>query len=215
MSGYELITEGFKEGQVGSSAMPHKMNTRSSERICGLANLLKGYMDVASKISGDQWEEGDVSDSVVRRVIIPDSFYASDGLCETTLTVLNEMGVYPVIINAEVDRYLPFLATTEILTLATQKGIGREEAHNLIKKYSIEGALKMRNGEKQNLAQRLSEDIKFKEGGITKKMIEEILQDKKHFIGNAKSQINHVTLESIKLINKYPEVAVYEPEEIL
>ena len=61
MAGYELMTEGFKEGQVGSSAMPHKMNTRSSERICSLAELLKMYTDGASRIAGDQWEEGDVS----------------------------------------------------------------------------------------------------------------------------------------------------------
>ncbi|MCK4520964.1 MAG: adenylosuccinate lyase, partial [Nanoarchaeota archaeon] len=115
MSGYELVTEGFKEGQVGSSAMPHKMNTRSSERICSFSELLKMYADGASRLSGDQWEEGDVSCSALRRVIIPDSFYTSDGLCETTLTVLNNMGAYPAVIDKETDKYLPFLATTEIL----------------------------------------------------------------------------------------------------
>ena len=118
MAGYELMTEGFRKGQVGSSVMPHKMNTRSSERICAFSELLKMYVDGGSRLSGDQWEEGDVSCSAIRRVLIPDAFYASDGLLETTLTVLNQMGAYPAVISKEVDRYLPFLATTEILGLA-------------------------------------------------------------------------------------------------
>ncbi len=115
MSGYELVTEGFREGQVGSSAMPHKMNTRNSERICGMVELLKMYVDGASRLAGDQWEEGDVSCSVVRRVIIPDAFFCADGMLETMLTVLKEMGVYPSVIAHEFSRYLPFLATTELL----------------------------------------------------------------------------------------------------
>ena len=129
MAGYELLTEGFKKDQVGSSAMPHKMNTRSSERICSLSELVKMYYDGASRLSGDQWEEGDVSCSVLRRVIIPDVFYASDGICETTLTVLKEMGVYEDKFSEEVAKYLPFLATTQMLMLAVQAGIGREQAH--------------------------------------------------------------------------------------
>src|SRR3712207_2840045 len=72
MAGLELVTEGFVEGQVGSSAMPHKMNTRSCERVNGLAVVLRGYLSMVSEIAGDQWNEGDVSDSVVRRVALPD-----------------------------------------------------------------------------------------------------------------------------------------------
>src|SRR5207245_113587 len=67
MAGHELVTEGFKPGQVGSSAMPHKMNTRSAERINGFAVILRGYASMAGELAGDQWNEGDVSCSVVRR----------------------------------------------------------------------------------------------------------------------------------------------------
>jgi adenylosuccinate lyase len=84
MAGLELVTEGFKKGQVGSSVMPHKMNTRSTERICAFSQMLKMYADGASRLAGDQWEEGDISCSALRRVIIPDAFYATDGLIETT-----------------------------------------------------------------------------------------------------------------------------------
>jgi adenylosuccinate lyase len=70
MAGSGLVSEGFKAGQVGSSAMPHKMNSRSSERINGMMVLLRGYNTMASDLAGDQWNEGDVSCSVVRRVLI-------------------------------------------------------------------------------------------------------------------------------------------------
>ena len=99
MAGAELVTEGFKAGQVGSSAMPHKMNTRSCERVNGLAIVLRGYSSMVSELSGDQWNEGDVSCSVVRRVALPDAFYAFDGLIETMLTVLEEFGVFPAVIE--------------------------------------------------------------------------------------------------------------------
>ena len=80
MAGAELATEGFKPGQVGSSAMPHKMNTRSCERVCGLAVVLRGYASMTAELAGAQWNEGDVFCSVVRRVALPDAFYALDGL---------------------------------------------------------------------------------------------------------------------------------------
>ena len=133
MAGNELVTEGFKEGQVGSSAMPHKMNSRSCERVNGLTVILRGYASMAAELAGDQWNEGDVSCSVVRRVALPDAFFAIDGLFETFLTVLDEFGAFPAVIEAELRRYLPFLATTKILMAAVRAGVGRETAHEVIK----------------------------------------------------------------------------------
>ncbi len=217
MAGYELVTEGFKKGQVGSSIMPHKMNTRSSERICAFAELLKMYTDGASRLMGDQWEEGDVSCSAVRRVILPDSFYTTDGLIETTLTVLNQMGAYPAVIDQELERYLPFLATTEILIIAYEHGLGREEAHNIIKKYALPEALKMREkGTSENkLIVRLAMDPVFKEAGISIEELSKVVEDKKHFIGNALEQIDEVRRKSKPLLDRYEEEAGYEPREIL
>ncbi len=215
MAGYELVTEGFKEGQVGSTAMPHKMNTPHSERICGLAELVKMYSDGISRISGNQWEEGDVSCSVGRRVIIPDSFYASDGLCETTLNVLNDMGTYPQVISAEVDKYLPFLATTEILQLAVKSGMGREMAHSIIKKYAIDEALRMRRGEKPNLVAMLSMTREFKDAGITDLELNDLMSKRDNFVGMACDQINDVANKASHWTSKYQESASYEPRPIL
>ena len=133
MAGHELVTEGFAEGQVGSSAMPHKMNTRSCERVNGLAVVLRGHLSMVGELAGDQWNEGDVSCSVVRRVALPDAFFAADGLFQTFLTVLDEFGAFPAVIQRELDRYLPFLATTKVLMAAVRNGVGREAAHEAIK----------------------------------------------------------------------------------
>jgi adenylosuccinate lyase len=136
MAGSGLASEGFKAGQVGSSAMPHKMNSRSSERMNGMMVLLRGYNTMAADLAGDQWNEGDVSCSVVRRVVIPDSFYVLDGLLHTFMTILNEFGIFEEKINSELREQLPFLATTKILMECVKSGMGREEAHELIKKHA-------------------------------------------------------------------------------
>ena len=217
MAGYDLVTEGFAEGQVGSSVMPHKMNTRSSERVCAFAELLKMYADGASRLAGDQWEEGDVSCSALRRVIIPDAFYASDGLTETTLTVLNQMGAYPAVISKEVDRYLPFLATTEVLDIAMKHGLGREKAHSVIRKYAVGEALNMRKtGSAENrLMGLLSRDPVFKAAGITAEELNGVLSDVAHFVGNASQQIDAVAEKARPTLSRYPGEASYEPREIL
>lgn len=216
MSGYELVTEGFREGQVGSSAMPHKMNTRSSERICGFAELLKMYADGASRIAGDQWEEGDVSCSVQRRVIVPDAFYAMDGLCETVLTVLNGLGAYPAVIDRETDRYLPFLATTAMLTLAVRSGIGRETAHEIIKKHAVGEALRLRQGGSENrLTERLSAEPQFQQAGLTRERLDALFAEKMRFTGRAAEQIDAVCARIDTLTARHPEAASYEPGDIL
>jgi adenylosuccinate lyase len=217
MSGHELVTEGFKDGQVGSSAMPHKMNTRSSERICGLAEMLKMYADGASRLAGDQWEEGDVSCSVQRRIIIPDAFYASDGLCETVLTVLNEMGAYPAMIDRETDRYLPFLATTQILMQAVKAGVGREIAHEAIRRHAVAEALRLRQGGPgdNRLADLIAGDPVFVKAGIGRKEINAVLSDKPRFAGRAREQIEAVCSRAKALLGAYPADAAYEPGDVL
>jgi adenylosuccinate lyase len=217
MAGHELVTEGFREGQVGSSIMPHKMNTRSSERICAFSELLKMYSDGASRLAGDQWEEGDVSCSALRRVIIPDAFYTTDGLIETTLTVLSQMGAYPAVINSEVDRYLPFLATTEILGIALSHGIGRESAHSMIRKYAIGEAIRMREtgSQENNLVGLLANDSTFRKAGIGESELRGIFENRSHFVGNAYRQIDALKKKVKPLLERYSKAATYEPGDIL
>jgi adenylosuccinate lyase len=212
MAGHDLVTEGFKEGQVGSSAMPHKMNTRSCERVNGLNVVLRGYMNMTSELSGTQWNEGDVSCSVVRRVALPGSFFALDGLLETILTVLQEFGVFKSAIKAEFEKYLPFLATTKILMAAVKKGVGREVAHEVIKKHAIASALNMREGKPQDLISRLASE---KVLNLTEAELNSLLTEPLSFVGLAQQQVSDIAEKVAVIVKKYPQEASYTPSPIL
>ena len=206
MAGHELVTEGFAPGQVGSSAMPHKMNTRSAERVTGLAVVVRGYLSMTSELAGDQWNEGDVSDSVVRRVALPGAFLATDGLFETFLSVLEGFGAYPAVIGRELDRYLPFLATTKVLVAAVRAGVGREQAHEAIKEHAVAVALAQRAGAEGNdLLDRLAADPP---PGLDRATLDAVLADRLGFVGTAPQQVEAV-------VARHPEAASYRPEPIL
>ena len=213
MAGHELVTEGFAPGQVGSSAMPHKMNTRSCERVNGLQVVLRGYASMAAELAGAQWNEGDVFCSVVRRVALPDSFFAIDGQIETFLTVLEEFGAYPAVIQRELDRYLPFLATTKVLIAAVRAGMGREAAHHVISEHAVATALDMRErGTEPDLLDRLAADPRLL---LDRAALDAALADKKAFIGAAGEQVDQVAAMVDELVGRYPDAAKYTPGAIL
>jgi adenylosuccinate lyase len=214
MAGHELVTEGFKPGQVGSSAMPHKMNTRSCERVNGLAVVLRGYASMVGELAGDQWNEGDVSCSVVRRVALPDAFFAIDGLLETFLTVLDEFGAFPAVIARELDRYLPFLATTKVLMAAIRAGVGREIAHEVIKEHAVASALAMREkgAERNELLDRLAEDERMP---LDRAQLDALMADRLSFTGDASSQVAEVVRRIGEVAERYPQAAAYTPGAIL
>jgi len=214
MVGQELVTEGFRPGQVGSSAMPHKMNTRSSERVNGLAVIVRGYLSMVGELAGDQWNEGDVSCSVVRRVALPDSFFATDGLFQTFLTVLDEFGAYPAVVARELDRYLPFLATTKILVAAVRRGVGREAAHEAIKEHAVAVALAMREkGVAENdLFDRLADDHRL---GLSRAEIDALVADREAFVGAAPAQVRAVVDRIAEVVSRHPQAAAYTPAPIL
>ena len=208
MAGHELVTEGFQPGQVGSSAMPHKMNTRSCERVNGLSVIIRGYVSMIGELAGDQWNEGDVSCSVVRRVALPDAFFALDGLFETFLTVLEDLGAFPAVINAELQRYLPFLATTKVLIAAVRHGVGRETAHEAIREHATAVALQMREtGRSDNdLLDRLAADPRL---GVTRAELDAAIADPLDLAGTAGQQVNTVVTRIEEITAAHPEAAAY------
>jgi adenylosuccinate lyase len=212
MAGHDLVSEGFKADQVGSSAMPHKMNTRSCERINGFNVVIKGYLAMVSDLSGNQWNEGDVYCSVVRRVSLPGSFFAIDGLLETFLTVLDQFEVFPGAIKAEVEKYLPFLATTKILMAAVKKGVGREVAHEIIKKHAIAAAIQMREGKPQGLLKQLANEKSLL---LSETELNELITDPLSFVGNTETQISNVVSDISEIVKKFPQAANYQPANIL
>jgi adenylosuccinate lyase len=214
MAGHDLVTEGFQPGQVGSSAMPHKMNTRSCERVNGLTVIIRGYLSMIAELAGDQWNEGDVSCSVVRRVALPDAFFALDGLFETFLTVLQDFGAFPAVINAELQRYLPFLATSKVLITSLRHGVGRETAHEAIKEHAIAVALQMREtGRGENdLLDRLAADPRL---GVTRDELAAAIANPIELAGTAGQQVLVLAADIESIAKAYPEAAGYRPDPVL
>ena len=214
MAGHETASEGFAPGQTGSSAMPHKMNSRSCERVNGFHVILKGYLAMAAGLAGDQWNEGDVACSVVRRVMLPDAFYTIDGMFETLLTVLDQMDAYEAVIAAETARYLPFLMTTTIMMEAVKAGVGRETAHKAIKEHALATVNDLRTGnvERNDLIERLANDPRL---GLKRETLDAILAKGDQESGAAKSQIVAFANAVKKLEAAHPEAAAYGPGSIL
>ena len=214
MAGHETASEGFAKGQTGSSAMPHKMNSRSCERVNGFHAILKGHLAMASNLAGDQWNEGDVSCSVVRRVMLPDAFYAIDGLYETFLTILGQIDAYPAVIEKENAHYLPFLLTTTIMMEAVKAGVGRETAHEAIKEHAVATVHDLRNGKAStnNLLERLEADERLP---LDQAQLTAILEQGRSNVGQAKVQIKHFGKAINDLSSAHPGAADYSPGSIL
>ena len=214
MAGHETASEGFAPGQTGSSAMPHKMNSRSCERVNGFHVILKGYLTMAAGLAGDQWNEGDVACSVVRRVMLPDSFFAIDGMFETFLTVLGQMDAYEAVIAAETARYLPFLMTTTIMMEAVKAGVGRETAHAAIKEHAVATVNDLRSGTvaRNNLIERLAQDARL---GLSRATLDAIIARGDRASGAASAQIAAFA-DAVRILEAaHPRAAACGPGEIL
>jgi adenylosuccinate lyase len=129
--------EKFKKGQKGSSAMPHKKNPILSERICGIARVLR-----ANSIVGLEnvalWHERDISHSSAERVVLPDSSIATDYLLEKTAGLLDGLIVYPerMLENLNATRGLVF--SGELLLALTQAGVARETAYEWVQRNAMQ-----------------------------------------------------------------------------
>lgn len=213
MAGQELVTEGFRPGQVGSSAMPHKMNTRSCERVNGLAVISRGFVSMVGELAGDQWNEGDVSCSVVRRVALPGACNAVDGMFETFLSVLEDFGAFPAVIGAELNRYLPFLTTTKVLMAAVRRGVGREQAHEAIKEHAVAVALAMReDGADNDLMDRLAGDDRL---GLSREDLAALVAEPLELTGAATAQVATLVERIGAIAAADPDAAAYRPGTVL
>ena len=166
---------------------------------------------MVGELAGDQWNEGDVSCSVVRRVALPDAFYAIDGLLETFMTVLAEFGAFPDVIKAELDRYLPFLATTKILMAAVKAGVGREEAHEVIKEHAVAAALGIRQGKTNSMIDALAKDSRIP---LDQNQLQALLSEPLEFTGDAREQVERVVHRIEAITSAHPAAAQYRPNAI-
>jgi adenylosuccinate lyase len=190
------------------------MNSRSCERINGLHVILKGHLTMAAGLAGDQWNEGDVSCSVVRRVMLPDAFFALDGLFETFLTVLDQMDAYPAVIAKENAHYLPFLMTTTIMMEAVKAGVGRETAHHAIKEHAVATVNDLRAGKSivNNLVERLAADSRIP---LDQAQLAAIVATGEQNAGAARTQVATFSKAVAAIEAAHPAAAAYVPGAIL
>ncbi len=143
--------EYFSKGQKGSSAMPHKRNPIVSERVTGLARILRSN-SVAALENVALWHERDISHSSVERIIVPDSFICLDYMLDLMVKLISKLLIYPdnMIRNLNLTRGLVF-SQTILLKLVT-KGISREDAYRIVQ----DSAMKVWQDEKLNLKDELS-----------------------------------------------------------
>ncbi|MDP1807788.1 MAG: adenylosuccinate lyase, partial [Acidimicrobiales bacterium] len=173
-----------------------------------------GHLAMVTGMSGHQWNEGDVSDSVVRRVALPGAFFAVDGLYQAFLTVLDELAPFPAVIERELARELPFLATTKILLAAVRKGVGREQAHEIVKEHAVAAALARREkgASGDDLLERLAGDERLR---LTRAELDAIVAEPITFTGAAAEQARSLARYLEEYATHHPEAAEYQPESIL
>ena len=147
----------------------------------------------------------------VQTCALPISFYAFDGLIETFLTVLREFGAFPKVIDAEIEKYLPFLATTKILMASVKAGVGREVAHEFIKEHAVSAALSMRQGQPNLLLQAIGEDSRIP---ISYVELINLIAKPLEFTGDAANQVERVVKRIEAITSAHAAAAQYRPDAI-
>jgi adenylosuccinate lyase len=128
--------EPFREGQKGSSAMPHKRNPVNCERICGLARLLRANAQTAAE-NVALWHERDISHSSVERVIFPDSFLVADFIVSQMREILSGLLVYPERMRANLDATRGLVYSQRVLLALTTAGMSREDAYAVVQGHAM------------------------------------------------------------------------------
>ena len=156
------IEEPFEKNQIGSSAMAYKRNPMRSERIASLANYVMVTALNPAITSATQWFERTLDDSANKRLSVPESFLAIDGILDLYLNVVDGLVVYDKVIEKRLMSELPFMATENIMMDAVKAGGDRQELHEKIRELSMEaGANVKQKGLDNNLLELIANDEAF------------------------------------------------------
>ncbi|MCR4990368.1 MAG: adenylosuccinate lyase [Lachnospiraceae bacterium] len=179
------LEEPFEEDQIGSSAMAYKRNPMRSERICSLARYIMTDAMNAPLTASVQWFERTLDDSANRRISIPEGFLATDAILRLCQNVVNGLRVNEKVIEKNVMDYLPFIATENIMMEAVKKGADRQNAHEIIRKCSMQAVDKMKKGLEWDLLSDLAAEEEMR---LSKDEIKDIL-DPKLYTGRCANQV--------------------------
>ena len=189
------IEEPFEKEQIGSSAMAYKRNPMRSERINALARFVGSLEPNANQTHAVQYFERTLDDSANRRLVIPESFLATDAILVLLVNVASGLEVHPARIAARVRDELPFMATEELIVRAVRAGVGRQEAHEVIRRHSIAAARAMKDeGVANDMLTRLALDPAY---GVPLDDMHAAL-DPSRFVGRAPQQVDEFLDEVVQ-----------------
>lgn len=159
------MSEPFESEQIGSSAMAYKRNPMRSERIASLARFVGSLETNANQTHAVQYFERTLDDSANRRLVIPESFLATDAILVLMANVAAGLEVHRARVRQRVTDELPFMATEALIVRAVQAGGDRQAVHEIIRRHSVEAAAAMKNkGAHNDLLERLGADPAFPVG---------------------------------------------------
>jgi adenylosuccinate lyase len=191
------IEEPFEKGQIGSSAMAYKRNPMRSERMAALANFVISDATNPALTASTQWFERTLDDSANKRMSIPEAFLATDGILDLYLNITDGLVVYPKVIEANLLKELPFMATENIMMDAVKAGGDRQELHEKIRQHSMAaGKVVKEEGKPNDLIDRIAADESF---GLSKEQILSVMEPK-NFVGRAPQQTEEFFAEYINPI---------------
>lgn len=199
------IEEPFESSQIGSSAMAYKRNPMRSERISSLSRYVISLPVNAAFTASTQWFERTLDDSANRRIVMGQAFLATDAILELMINISGSLVVYEKIIEKHLREELPFMATEAILMECVKCGGNRQEAHEIIRQYSMAAGMRVKSEGKENdLIERLKQEKMFEP---IKDKLEQIL-DPKNFIGRSIEQTEELILEAKRITDKYPSALI-------
>ncbi|NBG88736.1 adenylosuccinate lyase [Isachenkonia alkalipeptolytica] len=198
------IEEPFEKNQIGSSAMAYKRNPMRSERISSLSKFVMSALQNLSFVSATQWFERTLDDSANRRITIPETFMATDAILDIGINIASGLVVNDKVIEENLKKELPFMATENIMMEAVKKGKDRQELHERIRQHSLTAGHNVKKlGMENNLLQLIAEDSYF---GLTK---EELLQivDPYKYTGRSGEQVEDFINDNlVPILQKHQEM---------
>ena len=189
------VEEPSESKQIGSSAMAYKKNPMRCERMNALARYVIAAADTSAQTAATQWLERTLDDSAVRRIAIPESFLAIDGILMLVENVARGFVVYPKVIERKLAGSLPFLATEEILMAGVRAGGDRQELHEVIRVHSREAARRVKmEGVPNPLLELIAADPAF---APVRELLPELL-DPARFVGRAPEQVDAFLADEVE-----------------
>ena len=205
------IEEPFERDQIGSSAMAYKRNPMRAERVNSLARFVIELEASPNHTHSVQYFERTLDDSANRRLVIPESFLATDAILVLMANIVDGLEVHPARIRRRIADELPFMATEELIVRAVRAGGNRQAVHEVIRRHSIETARAVKDGAPANdLIERLAADPEF---GVGIDDLRAAL-DPQRYVGRAPQQVDEFLAEAVAPVLASPGLRPAEREEL-